>query len=151
MSSTFHGVFHAASRLCAGPLPLVLALLATAPSELFAQPPAQGDWTVPDRRARRVNPVLTMPDAIEMGRLVYQKECATCHGKTGRGDGMKAGDLRTRPSDLTSERVQNQRDGALFWKITEGRGDMPNTRTTLTDEQRWTVVIYLRALSPTKP
>ena len=64
----------------------------------------------------------------------------------GGGDGPKAEDLDTKSSDLTASVVQAQSDGALFWKITEGRGDMPSARTDLTDEERWIVVHHLRSL-----
>ena len=34
----------------------------------------------------------------------------------------------------------------LFWKITEGRKPMPSTKKSLTEEQRWQVVNYIRTL-----
>lgn len=151
MSSTFDEVPRAAFRLLTGPLALALALVAGVPGELSGQPPPETEWTVPDRRARRTNPVLAVAEAIEMGREIYRKECESCHGRRGLGDGAQSANVRTPPPDLTTKRVQGQRDGALFWKITEGRGDMPNTRTTLSDEQRWMVVHYLRTLAPKKP
>jgi len=115
-----------------------------------AQAQSPAEWVVPERRARRPNPVPNDAVAIAQGRTAFAKECQSCHGVTGRGDGTNAGSLNTRPSDLTSTRVQAQSDGALFFKITEGRGDMPNARTTLTDEQRWMLVHYVRTLA-TKP
>jgi hypothetical protein len=39
-------------------------------------------------------------------------------------------------------------DGALFWKITEGRGPMPKAK--LSEAEKWTVILYLRALSQKK-
>ena len=38
-------------------------------------------------------------------------------------------------------------DGALFWKITQGRPPMTSFRTLLTDDQRWQVVNYIRTLA----
>jgi hypothetical protein len=45
-----------------------------------------------------------------------------------------------------SGRVQEQNDGALFWKITSGntRTGMP-TFSFLSELQRWQVVTYLRS------
>lgn len=124
-----------------------IALLVVGAASAGAQR-AGSEWVVPERRARRPNPVPAGAAAIAAGREVYRKECRSCHGGTGRGDGPKAAELDTRVSDITSAKVQGQTDGALFWKITEGRGDMPSTRTALSDEQRWMVVHYMRSLAP---
>lgn len=109
---------------------------------------APADWVVPERRARRANPVAASQESVAGGSEVYRRECLSCHGKSGRGDGSKASELKTKVADLTSPRVREQSDGALFWKITEGRGDMPSNRTALTDEERWNVVNYIRSLTP---
>jgi mono/diheme cytochrome c family protein len=39
--------------------------------------------------------------AAASGRVIYQRYCASCHGRGGRGDGTLAEDLRVRPTDLT--------------------------------------------------
>jgi mono/diheme cytochrome c family protein len=39
--------------------------------------------------------------AIERGRAVYEQNCATCHGKRGKGDAPGASAMRPRPTDLT--------------------------------------------------
>lgn len=109
------------------------------------------EWTAPARQARHLNPIAPAPQTTARGLEVYRKECMSCHGPAGHGNGPKAADLQTKPADLASEKVQSQTDGALFWKITEGRGDMPNTRNTLTDEERWMVVDYLRTLAAKTP
>lgn len=125
------------------PVPHVIVVAGEAPSRS-----QQGkEWVVPERRARRPNPVPAGALAITRGREVYRQECRSCHGMTGRGDGPKAAELDSKVPDLTVARTQAQTDGALFWKITEGRGDMPNTKTALSDEQRWMVVHYIRTLT----
>ena len=115
-----------------------------------APPPAQAQpgraWVVPARQARRTNPIPASPEVATRGRDIYRRECAACHGRLGGGNGPKAADLDTKATDLTASGVQAQSDGALFWKITQGRGDMPSTRTDLTDEERWIVVHHLRSL-----
>ncbi len=128
-------------------LTLAVAIVASvaAPSALQAQ--GKGEWVVPERRARRPNPVPTHAAAVTRGREVYRRECRSCHGMTGLGDGPKAAELDSKVLDITSAKVQGQTDGALFWKITEGRGDMPSTKTALSDEERWIVVHYLRSLA----
>ena len=39
---------------------------------------------------------------VASGRETFLEHCATCHGKTGKGDGPAAYVLRTRPPDLTT-------------------------------------------------
>jgi mono/diheme cytochrome c family protein len=105
-------------------LPLALAM-AFAASPVHAQGPSDNAWVAPERAAHRSNMLPTSADAIKRGQALFQRECEQCHGKAGHGDGPQAHSLQPRPADLASERVQSQSDGALFWKITEGRGMMP--------------------------
>ena len=52
-----------------------------------------------------------------------------------------------KPADWTSEKVQKQTDGELFWKITNGRvGAMPSHQG-LSDVERWQMVNFIRALA----
>lgn len=104
-------------------------------------------WDAPERAAHRPNPVLATDAAVERGRMVFQQVCQLCHGAKGHGDGPMSTSLPIKPADLSSEHVQSQTDGALFWKIYGGRGMMPTTQSTLTDEQRWAVVDYIRTLA----
>jgi mono/diheme cytochrome c family protein len=46
--------------------------------------------------------------------------------------------------------VKKQTDGALYWKISNGRGNMPPYKEALSDEQRWQLVVYLRELGKDK-
>ena len=75
-----------------------------------------------------------------------QKECESCHGKKGKGDGPKAAEYDKATPDMTKEKLQNQTDGEMFWKITEGKKPMPSSKKTLTEEQRWQVINYVRTL-----
>ena len=45
--------------------------------------------------------------AIERGRTLFEQHCASCHGKTGRGDGPAAATLAIKPPDLTLMRHRN--------------------------------------------
>jgi mono/diheme cytochrome c family protein len=145
MSRDYQSAARVAVRLALGSLALTVGAIVMSPATVRAQ--TSDEWVAPERRARRPNPVPQSAEVVAQGRESYRKECQSCHGTSGRGDGPKAGELEKKPGDLTSARVQGQSDGALFWKITEGRGDMPNTRTTLTDEQRWMVIHYVRTLA----
>lgn len=104
-------------------------------------------WVAPARAARKRNPTTADARSIAAGREVYTRECASCHGASGRGDGPAARDLQKSPGDLTSAATQQQSDGALFWKTTEGRSPMPSFAKLLSDEERWHVVNFMRTLA----
>ena len=70
--------------------------------------------------------------------------CAICHGNYGKGDGMAGSSLTPRPTNFTISKVQAQSDGALYWKLTEGRAPMASYKTILKKEQRWQLVNYIR-------
>ena len=90
-------------------------------------------------------------NAIETlaGKKIYTQFCVTCHGAKGKGDGIAAPGLPKPPADHTSAFVQNQKDGAIFWVITNGNNPMPTYLKTLTVTQRWQVVNYIRTLAKT--
>jgi len=51
------------------------------------------------------------PLLAELGEPVFLRNCAACHGSSGRGDGPVAGALRVAPSDLT--RIAVRRGGSF--------------------------------------
>ena len=54
--------------------------------------------------------------------------------------------LKPRPGNFTKDAVQLQTDGAIYWKMTEGRAPMASYKTALTEQQRWQLVNYIRQL-----
>lgn len=97
-----------------------------------------------------INPVKGNAAATIEGKKIYTMYCVTCHGSKGKGDGIAAPGLSKPPADHTSDFVQKQTDGALFWIITEGNNPMPTYKTTLTETQRWQAVNYVRTLAKPK-
>ena len=106
------------------------------------------EWDAPARAAGIKNPIPADDQSIAAGKIVYTKECSACHGESGRGNGPEAANLSRQPADLCAAPVQQQRDGEIFWKITEGKKPMPSYAHTLKDEERWQVVNYIRSLAP---
>jgi len=96
------------------------------------------------------NPIKGDVTSIAEGKKIYTRFCVTCHGNKGKGDGIAAPGLAKPPADHTSDFVQKQKDGALFWIITAGNRPMPTYKTTLTTVQRWQVVNYIRTLAKEK-
>jgi mono/diheme cytochrome c family protein len=103
------------------------------------------NWDVPEAAQKMKNPTKADKENMVVGRAIYLKHCRSCHGRDGEGDGPKAGELDTFPGDFSSEEFQSQTDGALYYKTTEGKGDMPSFKKTIrSDEDRWILVHYMR-------
>lgn len=123
-------------------LVLVLPLLAAPlllPQNLDYRPDSR--WRAPAEAAEKKNPLAAHPELAAGGRKLFTRHCVECHGTSGEG--------RKKAADLRLAVVQEQSDGALFWKITNGNPDrgMPSW-SGLPELQRWQIVLYLRTLKP---
>ncbi len=105
-------------------------------------------WKAPPQADQLTDPLAGDPKAVQRGGKVFTSLCWVCHGMEGRGDGPTAASLQVRPADLVASTVQQQSNGALYWKIGHGRGEMPAYEEMLSREDRWAVVHYLRSLVP---
>ncbi len=95
------------------------------------------------------------PKLIALGKQVYSKQCAACHGATGRGDGEAAYLLYPKPRDFiaanyrlvsTWDRIPTDRD--LFDTITRGMpGSAMPSWGHLPAQQRWALVYYVKSLA----
>jgi len=104
-------------------------------------------WPVPEKAAKTPNPVKSSAESISAGKALWSQHCSSCHGKTGLGDGTKAAQLKTQPNDLTVASFQTQSDGSIFYKISEGRDDMPSFKKKIPDANDiWDLVNYMRTL-----
>jgi mono/diheme cytochrome c family protein len=102
-------------------------------------------WPVPDAAAKKANPVKPSAESISSGKALWNQHCASCHGKTGKGDGSKAAQLKTQPNDLAAASFQSLSDGNMYYKVAEGRGDMPGFKKKLPDPTEiWDLVNYMR-------
>lgn len=123
---------------------LVLASLYGLESVAFL---ARSPWDVPLEADGLVNPVPRGQVSFGVGSVIYAQRCAVCHGETGQGDGPSSLSLGVPPANLRDPEVMAQPDGRLFWKISVGRGPMPNWDLMLSEEDRWHVINYLRAMA----
>ena len=84
----------------------------------------------------------TKPVAVS---AIYNRRCASCHGKDGRAKTFKAKFNHAR--DLTNSQWQAQvSDEQLYNSIMNGRGKMPAFGKKLTEEQVDALVSYVRSL-----
>lgn len=105
-------------------------------------------WKAPEKYLKMKNPVKSDAASIAAGKVLYNKHCASCHGKKGMGDGTKAAQLDTSPGDFTDKSFASQPDGSLFYKTLEGRDDMPSYKKKIPDQEDiWNVVNYMRTLA----
>ncbi len=94
-----------------------------------------------------------------LGARLYARQCATCHGRHGGGDGPAARFMEPQPRDLSSgtykftsipNGLATEED--LYRIISRG---MPGTAmpawSGLSQEERWQLVYHLRALAPPLP
>jgi mono/diheme cytochrome c family protein len=100
-------------------------------------------WRAPEALADKPNPLAQKPWAAAGGKKLFLRNCAECHDKDGNGL------VKKHSADLQLPVVQQQRDGELFWKITNGntgRG-MPSF-SKLPELERWQLVLFIRTLKP---
>jgi mono/diheme cytochrome c family protein len=120
----------------------ICILVATSPAQNPSYQP-DPNWRAPADASSRPNPLSARPEAAAGGRKLFTRNCVECHGKTGTG-------METKHSaDLQLAVVQQQSDGVLFWKITNGNASrgMP-AFSKLPELQRWQLVLYIRTLKP---
>ncbi len=101
-------------------------------------------WKAPATAKNIKNPLKGNTQATNEGKKLYANMCAICHGNKGKGDGVAGMTLNPRPANFTKSIVQDQTDGEIYWKITNGRLPMASYKDILTEEQRWQVVNYIR-------
>jgi putative copper export protein/mono/diheme cytochrome c family protein/peroxiredoxin len=87
--------------------------------------------------------------SIATGTTLYREHCAVCHGSAGAGDGPGGLRLPRPPADLRAAHTAQHTVGDLFWWISHGipRAGMPAFGAQLSDESRWDLINFLRALS----
>ncbi|MEZ4908203.1 MAG: cytochrome c [Saprospiraceae bacterium] len=101
-------------------------------------------WDVPAKYKSMKNPIKGDAASLTVGKQLYDKHCASCHGKKGLGDGKKAAQLDTEMPDLTSKTYKAQADGVKYYQSIIGRDDMPNFEKKIPEvEDRWAVINYM--------
>lgn len=99
------------------------------------------------------NPLSLDTATINAGRILYEDNCASCHGATGMGDGEAGRSLNPSPA-LLAYMIQMPMavDEYLLWSISDGGEafgtDMPAFKGALTTDEIWTIVTYMRTGFP---
>ena len=98
------------------------------------------------------NPFPPTPENLEVGRMLYEKQCVFCHGNEGRGqtpDGIQF----YPPVPSLVEQNAELADGQIHFIVTHGirYTAMPAFEKVLTSEETWKVVLWVRRLSQQPP
>ncbi|HNT80216.1 MAG TPA: cytochrome c [Bacteroidia bacterium] len=108
------------------------------------------EWKAPSSFDKLENLYTSKANSAEAGQKIFEKVCYKCHGLDGKGNGPDSKDLIPKPKDLTDKIVQVQSDGALYYKISYGKGVMAPYKDALAPRDRWQLVVYIRQLSNEK-
>ena len=97
------------------------------------------------------NPLPPSPDTLADGKEAFSHYCVACHGMDGQNTGVPFADRVSPPiPSLASPDVQSYTDGQLKWILDDGiwPSGMPGSKGTLSDDELWSIVAYLRHLPP---
>lgn len=93
-------------------------------------------------------PIEVNAEAMQEGQKLFNLYCAVCHGESGDGEGVlkapRYGFVTI--ASLLQGRLEETPEGHLFETITYGRNTMGPYGAKLRPEERWQVVLYVRAL-----
>ena len=93
------------------------------------------------------NPINSSGESIGRGKMLFDRNCTTCHGLRGAGNGPAAHGIATFPRQLwVWNNTGSSTDGYLFWFITHGRNEMPPWGVILSENQRWDLINYIKTL-----
>ncbi len=106
------------------------------------------DWSIPASAKKKQNPYEASTKNVSSGKKIYNINCKSCHGDAGMGNMLPLQPVA--PSDLGSQAFLIQGDGEIYYKINKGQGAMPTFEKTLSDEDKWMVIAYLRSFDKNK-
>jgi mono/diheme cytochrome c family protein len=110
-----------------------------------------GDVAVPVEYAGKTNPLEKNANAVSAGKAVYEANCLSCHGESGKGDGPAGASLNPKPGNLVEVAADDSVD-RIFWRISEGGMQAPFNsamaawKGVLSEDERWQVISYIKTL-----
>lgn len=119
---------------------LFAVILFLSAQQVFGQ-----EWIVPADQESLTNPSEYNLANIKKGKDIYQLNCKSCHGDAGKNNALP---LVPVPPDIASEEMHTNTEGGLYYKITAGKGGMPQFESTLSEDDRWRLVNYIMNYSP---
>ncbi len=103
--------------------------------------------TTPEDAGRElVDPLPVTARVLERGRHMFDLHCAVCHDRLGTGKAWLDSTYQAQPVDLQSAPMREAPDGFLYWVISQGIRTMPAYAADISQDDRWAIVRYVRAL-----
>jgi len=101
------------------------------------------------------NPIQVTEQRLLNGVILFAQNCAVCHGSA-KGDlspSPIAEGLYQKPPQLATHGVEDDPEGYSFWKIKHGirLTGMPSFGYSLSDEQIWTLALFLKHMDKLPP
>ena len=103
------------------------------------------------RNKSQKNPLPNNAATVADGKEAFSHYCVACHGLDGQNTGVPFASSMSPPVPLLSGKdVQAYTDGQLKWVIDYGiwPSGMPGSKGVLSDDEIWSIVVYLRHLPP---
>jgi mono/diheme cytochrome c family protein len=101
------------------------------------------------------NPVALTEQNLLGGVRLFAQNCAVCHGSAqgAASPSPIAKGLYQKPPQLATDGVEDDAEGVSFWKIKHGirLTGMPSFGHTLTDQQIWTLALFLKHMDKLPP
>jgi cytochrome c553 len=97
------------------------------------------------------NPLPNNADTLADGKEAFSHYCVACHGNDGQNTGVPFVDHISPPiPSFASADVQSYTDGQLKTILDYGiqPSGMPGSKGVLSDDELWSIVVYLRHLPP---
>lgn len=91
------------------------------------------------------NPLPMTKEVIERGKKEFGIYCSPCHGYYGKGD-SRLNQQFPNPPTLHSDKVRNWPDANIYNVITNGQNVMPSYVKSVSRDDRWAIIHYIRVL-----
>lgn len=99
------------------------------------------EWKVPDKKKAKLATFKFTEDNSKLGESLFITNCKACHGVPGK---KNFANMLPSPGDPATDDFQEQTDGEIFYKVTVGRTPMPSFKNTLSENDRWNIISFLR-------
>ena len=132
---------------------LCIVVLGQQPEKKPAQqpPPPPAEFKIPPEESKRENPMKGSAASVAVGKKIFASQCAMCHGDAGDGKGELADSLKLKLKDWHDPAaLKDMTDGDLFYIVTEGKGHMPDQKGRMKDDQKWSLINFIRTFAAKK-
>lgn len=127
-------------------------------NELVVKIEAKGDAAEVSKRARSLQAQAIILAGIEVapvdwpklseGKIIFQKNCAACHGETGKGDGIAGKSLDPKPANFWE--TDRKHESSPYQYFNTIRLGVPGTGMAawpnFSDKETWALAFYVKSL-----